>query len=665
MTEPLPLFDSGYSILDLALEEIVDTVGQFQAETGGALLGAYAQSLVTGFVFDPEATTTGASYVPSAGLTDAVQRRELADGLQFKGVVHSHPGAMANPSGPDLHSFGVGLAANRELGRYLAPIVTFVEPGPADNRISFDDVHVNFHVAVLTAAGEVVVRPCRPRVLWFARDCRRLAAQLGRREVRFSTEPLGDHYVASAEIRCSRHHTLTLAVPAAYPAVAPLALFHDARTDTTEQLDLRWPLTVDPDDRLFHALADRDLAPGTAPNALMFGRNGRPLTPRHELGTRLGLEPVLAGPDFFRRGAEVREGLLARSKGLLTDRLRRAHVLVAGCGSVGSYVAEQFVRAGVGHVTLLDPDDVSAANLSRANFTAADVGRLKVDALAERLLTINPTLDVTLEPSDLRALDADALRALFTDLDLVVSALDDRRAQLVINQWAYFHDVPAVYLGLFAGAKAGEACVVRPPHACFACATRFRTLLDRADQGTTDYGTGRLTAEIALAADIHSVSAVGVRLGLSCLMHDSGTPLAGYADTAAAEHSYALFAVSDDVPIVREVVGDAPAQYSHRSIWLTATPDDTCNVCGERRDEPGVVVTPTADDLRALLTLTADEPTPVASVEPVAWAADEPTADPATGASSDDVEPPVDEAGTGERAGAPEPVEAGIGGVDA
>ena len=112
-----------------------------------------------------------------------------------------------------------------------------------------------------------------------------------------------------------------------------------------------------------------------------------------------------------------------------------------------------------------------------------------------------------LEPSDLRALDATALEALFADLDLAVSALDDRRAQLTINQWAYWHDVPAVYLGLFAGAKSGEACVVRRPHACFACATRFRALLERDEQGSADYGTGRLTAEVALAADIHSVSA--------------------------------------------------------------------------------------------------------------------------------------------------------------
>ena len=606
MPDDRVLFDSGYAILDLALEQIVDTVGRHPAETGGALLGSYAQSLVTRFVFDPDATVTGASYVPSATLTDVVQEHERAEGLQFKGVVHSHPGALSNPSGPDHHSFGVGLATNRELGRYLAPIVTFATDGPAANRLSLGSVHVNFHVAVLDAFGDVVVRRCRPRVLWFARDCRRLATLLRRGAPRFSPAAFGEHHVASAEIRCSRHHTLTLVAPAAYPAVAPLALFHDARTDTTTQVDLHWPLTTDPDDRLVHALADVDLDPAAVPASLMFGRGGRALTARHDLGRRLGLEPVLAGPDFFDRVEEVREGLMARSKGLLTDRLRRSHVLVAGCGSVGSYVAEQFVRAGVGRITLLDPDDVSAANLSRANFTAADIGRLKVHALAERLLSINPGLDVVLEPSDLRALDATALEALFADLDLAVSALDDRRAQLTINQWAYWHDVPAVYLGLFAGAKSGEACVVRRPHACFACATRFRALLERDEQGSADYGTGRLTAEVALAADIHSVAAIGVRLGLSSLAGDCGTPLAAYADTAAAEHSYALFAAADDVPIVREVVGDVPAQFSHRSIWLTATSDAACNVCGETPDEPGVVATPSADDLRALLDLDLD-----------------------------------------------------------
>jgi tRNA A37 threonylcarbamoyladenosine dehydratase len=58
--------------------------------------------------------------------------------------------------------------------------------------------------------------------------------------------------------------------------------------------------------------------------------------------------------------------------------MTQSHVLIAGCGSVGSYVAEHFVRSGIGEITLLDPDQVDYSNLSRANFKATDVGRPKV-----------------------------------------------------------------------------------------------------------------------------------------------------------------------------------------------------------------------------------------------------------------------------------------------
>ena len=67
-----------------------------------------------------------------------------------------------------------------------------------------------------------------------------------------------------------------------------------------------------------------------------------------------------ASPDALHRA------LLARGAGLLSESLRERTVLVAGLGSVGSYLAEQLVRSGVGALALLDPERVEAANLSRS-----------------------------------------------------------------------------------------------------------------------------------------------------------------------------------------------------------------------------------------------------------------------------------------------------------
>lgn len=77
----------------------------------------------------------------------------------------------------------------------------------------------------------------------------------------------------------------------------------------------------------------------------------------------------------------------------LQHRIRETCVLVAGCG-IGSTFAESVVRIGFEQLILADGDTVAAHNLNRQNFTASDIGRPKVDALADRLRAINPAVNV-------------------------------------------------------------------------------------------------------------------------------------------------------------------------------------------------------------------------------------------------------------------------------
>ena len=78
------------------------------------------------------------------------------------------------------------------------------------------------------------------------------------------------------------------------------------------------------------------------------------------------------------------------------DRLRAAHVAVVGVGGVGSWVVEGLARSGVGALTLIDLDDVCLTNVNR-QLPALDgnVGRPKVDAIAERVRLINPHCRIT------------------------------------------------------------------------------------------------------------------------------------------------------------------------------------------------------------------------------------------------------------------------------
>lgn len=91
------------------------------------------------------------------------------------------------------------------------------------------------------------------------------------------------------------------------------------------------------------------------------------------------------------------ERLVLRNSGYVSDDLqrliRKTRLLIAGCG-IGSTIAEACVRLGFEHLTLVDKDTVEGHNLNRQDFTAADVGTPKVEALARRLLAINPSASI-------------------------------------------------------------------------------------------------------------------------------------------------------------------------------------------------------------------------------------------------------------------------------
>lgn len=88
-----------------------------------------------------------------------------------------------------------------------------------------------------------------------------------------------------------------------------------------------------------------------------------------------------------------REELLIGQEKL--SRLADARVLLFGVGGVGGYTAECLARAGIGHLTIVDADKVDITNINR-QILALDstVGRYKVDVCKERLLDINPDIDI-------------------------------------------------------------------------------------------------------------------------------------------------------------------------------------------------------------------------------------------------------------------------------
>lgn len=115
------------------------------------------------------------------------------------------------------------------------------------------------------------------------------------------------------------------------------------------------------------------------------------------------------------------------------SRLQNSHVAVFGVGGVGGYVVEALVRAGVGHLTLIDFDHFNVTNINR-QLHALDhtLGMLKVDAVGERCQSINPQVQLTLHDERYRSENADLL--LSEKYDYVLDCIDTISAKIDLIQ---------------------------------------------------------------------------------------------------------------------------------------------------------------------------------------------------------------------------------------
>ncbi|WP_321277129.1 tRNA threonylcarbamoyladenosine dehydratase [Thiomicrorhabdus indica] len=105
------------------------------------------------------------------------------------------------------------------------------------------------------------------------------------------------------------------------------------------------------------------------------------------------------------------------------SKLQNAHVLIAGIGGVGGFVAEALARAGVGRLTLIDHDTVNASNKNRQIIALdSSTGRYKVDVMQERIADINPNCKVITSKEFIRPQDMSEL--LSQSFDYVVDAID-------------------------------------------------------------------------------------------------------------------------------------------------------------------------------------------------------------------------------------------------
>ena len=125
------------------------------------------------------------------------------------------------------------------------------------------------------------------------------------------------------------------------------------------------------------------------------------------------------------------------------QKLNNSKFLVFGVGGVGGYTVEALTRSGVGEITVVDFDTVSSSNINRQIIaTVQTVGKLKVEVIKDRMLSINPNIKVNALATKVDNTTIDSID--FSSYNFVVDAIDMVSSKLLIIEKAKQNNVPII-----------------------------------------------------------------------------------------------------------------------------------------------------------------------------------------------------------------------------
>lgn len=148
------------------------------------------------------------------------------------------------------------------------------------------------------------------------------------------------------------------------------------------------------------------------------------------------------------------------------QKLKESRAVIVGLGALGSAVANALVRAGIGHVVLVDRDIVELHNLQRQIlYTEEDLNRPKADAAAELLHRINASVEIETHTKDLNVSNAEKILA---GADIVLDGTDNLQTRFLMNDVCVKEGIPWIYAG--AVGTSGMVMPILPGKTpCFRC----------------------------------------------------------------------------------------------------------------------------------------------------------------------------------------------------
>ena len=139
--------------------------------------------------------------------------------------------------------------------------------------------------------------------------------------------------------------------------------------------------------------------------------------------------------------------IIDRQKGILNKKeqlkLKNANITVIGCGGIGGAVIEMLARMGIGKLKIVDKDKFDVSNINRQLMSSMDfVGKNKADVTKEKIVSINPFVDVDTYNTELTQ---DNVNEILKNSDVVVDALDNIISRIVTNRCSLKMKIPFVH----------------------------------------------------------------------------------------------------------------------------------------------------------------------------------------------------------------------------
>jgi molybdopterin-synthase adenylyltransferase len=148
------------------------------------------------------------------------------------------------------------------------------------------------------------------------------------------------------------------------------------------------------------------------------------------------------------------------------ERLKKAHIFIAGAGGLGSPVSLYLAVAGIGTITIVDMDVVDQTNLNRQILhTDSDIGKKKTVSAEEKLRAINP--DITIHAIDTR-IDENNAAQLVGSAGGIVDAMDNYSTRYLLNQVAVQKNIP-LFHGAIRGFYGQATTIIPGKTPCLKC----------------------------------------------------------------------------------------------------------------------------------------------------------------------------------------------------